>query len=138
VRRYLLDTPLLAALLNGRRTAVDLVSPWISRQEVTTSILAYGEVVEYIKGLPGFTGRNTALRTLLRGTPPYFLTYQIMERYADIRRRLRPPQGPGLIGDMDTLIAATTLEHNLTLVTTDSDFQRISALQVMLVSRQSL
>lgn len=46
-------------------------------------------------------------------------TYAILERYADLRRQLRPPYGPGLIGDIDTLIAATALEHDLTLVTTD-------------------
>jgi predicted nucleic acid-binding protein len=34
-----------------------------------------------------------------------------LEQYADIRRKLRPPQGPGLIGDTDTLIAATALER---------------------------
>jgi len=28
-----------------------------------------------------------------------------MERYAELRLRLRPPHGPGLIGDIDTLIA---------------------------------
>jgi tRNA(fMet)-specific endonuclease VapC len=138
VRRYLLDTTLLAALLNNRTGAVSLAAPWIRSQEATTSIIAYGEVVEYIKGLPNFAGRRNALRTLLRGVPPYFLTYRIMERYADLRRQLRPPGGSGLIGDLDTLIAATTLERGLTLVTTDSDFQRVPGLALMLVARQSL
>jgi predicted nucleic acid-binding protein len=63
---------------------------------------------------------------------PYFLTYSILERYADIRRQLRPPHGPGLIGDIDTLIAATALAHNLTIVTTDSDFQRVPGLEMKL------
>jgi predicted nucleic acid-binding protein len=44
---------------------------------------------------------------------PYFLTDRILERYADIRRALRPPYGPGLIGDIDTLITATALERDL-------------------------
>jgi predicted nucleic acid-binding protein len=69
---------------------------------------------------------------------PYLLTYPIMARYAQLRRQLRPPNGPGLIGDIDTLIAATALERNLTLVTTDSDFQRVPGLQTMLVARQAL
>ena len=38
---------------------------------------------------------------------PYVLTLRIMERYADVRRAMRRPYGPGLIGDVDTLIAAT-------------------------------
>ena len=48
-----------------------------------------------------------------------------------IRRSLRKPQ---LIGDIDTLIAATALERNLTVVTIDMDFQRVPGLQVMLLS----
>jgi predicted nucleic acid-binding protein len=31
----------------------------------------------------------------------------------------------GLIGDVDTLIAATAIEHGLTLVTTDNHFKRV-------------
>lgn len=54
-------------------------------------------------------------------------TYAILGRYADLRRQLRPPHGPGLIGDVDALIAATALEHDLTLVTTDTDFERSCA-----------
>lgn len=34
------------------------------------------------------------------------------------------PHGLGLIGDVDTLIAATALEHWLTIVTLDGDFAR--------------
>lgn len=53
--RYLLDRPMLAALLHNRPGAVSLVVPWIRRGEVATSILVYGEVVEYIKGRPNFS-----------------------------------------------------------------------------------
>jgi predicted nucleic acid-binding protein len=45
---------------------------------------------------------------------------------------MRPPYGPGLIGDIDKLIAATALEANLTVVTTDRDLQRVPDLNVML------
>ena len=62
----------------------------------------------------------------------------MLERYADIRRTLRRPQGPGLIGDIDTLIAATAMERNVTLVTTDSDFERVPGLTVMLIARDAL
>jgi hypothetical protein len=49
MRRYLLDTAPLATLLLARPAAVDLISPWLKRHEVVTSILAYAEVVEYSK-----------------------------------------------------------------------------------------
>ena len=106
--------------------------------EAATSIVAYGEVIEYIKALPNFARRHQALRTLLREVYPYFLTYRILERYAEIRRQLRPPRGRGLIGDMDTLIAATALERNLTVVTIDSDFGRVPGLKVRLIPKEEL
>jgi predicted nucleic acid-binding protein len=134
VRRYLLDSGPLAAYLNGRPAAVQLLSPWIARREAATSILVYAEIVEYFKSLPRFTERHTELRQLLQVVHPYFLTYAVLERYADIRRALRPPNGPGLIGDIDTLIAATAIERNITIVTTDHDFERVPDLVSMVVT----
>src|SRR5689334_16216110 len=138
MKRYLLDASPLSAYLQNRQGAFQLISPWILAEEVATSILAYGEVVEYIKGAASFAIRHRQLRELLAEITPYFVTYHIMERYADIRRALRPPYGPGLIGDIDTLIAATALERGLTLVTVDSDFQRVPGLQVMLLTKAQL
>jgi hypothetical protein len=65
MRRYLLDTAPLAALLLARPAAVDLISPWLHRHEVATSILAYAEVVEYIKDFTDAKRRQPQLRTLL-------------------------------------------------------------------------
>jgi predicted nucleic acid-binding protein len=138
MRRYLLDTGPLGAYLQGRQAVVNLVAPWLRAHEAATSTLAYGEVVEYIKGFPDFLPLHTQLRRLLRHIYPYFLTYRILERYADLRRSLRPPHGPGLIGDIDTLIAATALERNLTVVTIDTDFQRVPNLRVILLSRVTM
>jgi tRNA(fMet)-specific endonuclease VapC len=135
VRRFLLDTSVLAALLNNCPGAVDLVTPWIRCREAATCILVYGDVVEHIRGLSNYLRRLDDLRTLLRAVHPYFLSFLIMERYAQIRHQLRRGQ---LIGDVDTLIAATALERNLTLVTIDSDFQRVPGLQVQLLTRQQL
>src|SRR5579883_1438491 len=104
MRRYLLDTGPLGAYLQGRQPAVDLIVPWIRRGEAATSILVYGEIIEYIKSLHDYPAKYLGLRSLLGAIYPYFLTYAIMERYAQIRRTLRPPHGTGLIGDIDTLI----------------------------------
>ena len=94
----------------------------------------YGEVIEYLRGRPQFPRRQRQLRDLLRGIYPHFLTYPILERYAEIRRQLRKPHGPGLIGDIDTLIAATAVERNLTIVTADTDFERVPGLKTLLVT----
>ena len=125
MRRYLLVMSPLAALLLARPAAVALITPWMDVHEAATSTLVYAEVVEYIKGrLDFFTAMLTSERCLAKPTPT-LLTYRILERYADLRRSLRPPHGPGSIGDIDALIAATALERNLTVVTIDTDFQRV-------------
>jgi hypothetical protein len=95
VRRYLLDTGPLTALLLARPPAVALMESWLLNHEAATSV---------------------------------------MDRYAHLRRLMRPPRGSGLIGDIDTLIAATALEHDLTVVTTDGDFTRIPGLSVLLLT----
>ena len=135
MKRYLLDTGILVAYLQGKPPLVQLVSPWIAAQEAATSMLVYAEVVQHFKSFPDFAARKLQLQQLLRYISPYFLTYPILERYTDIRRSLRRPYGKGLIGDIDTLIAATALERKLTVITYDADFQRVPALAVKLLSR---
>ena len=131
MKRYLLDTSLLAAYLHNRTTAISLISLWVKNNEAATSILVYGEVIEYLKGLPNYHEKFAAFHRILNEIPPYQLTYAILERYAEIRRILRPLHKD--IGDIDTLIAATALEEHLTLVTIDRDFERVPQLKVKLI-----
>ncbi len=137
MRQRLVDTTPLAALLSNRPALVSLLSGALTRDELATSIVVYGEVLERIKGAPDEARRRASLRQLLRGVRPYLITYPIVDRYADIRRQLRPPHGPGLIGDIDTLIAATALTYNLELITTDRDFLRVPGLRVLLLDRMT-
>lgn len=136
MKRYLLDTTPLTGYLKGIASARELIEPWVVRQQAATSVLVYGEVTEYNKGFPDAARRQEHLRRLLQEISPYVPTFTILERYADLRRLLRAPHGPGLIGDIDTLIAATALVHRLTLVTTDTDFQRVPDLDLILLSRK--
>lgn len=137
MRRYLLDSPIMTGYLKGRKV-VSLVEPWIEQNQAATSLLVYGEISEYNQSFPGYDRRQTELRALLRQVYPYGLSYLVLEQYAQLRRMLRPPHGPGLIGDIDTLIAATALVYELTVVTTDSDYTRVPQLQVMLLPRDLL
>ena len=127
MKRYLLDTSLLAAYLHNRATAISLISVWVKNDEAATSMLVYGEVIEYLKGLPNYHEKFTVFHRILNEIPPYQLTYAILEQYAEIRRMLRPLHKD--IGDIDTLIAATALEEHLTLVTIDRDFERVPQLR---------
>ena len=54
MRRYLLDSPLLAAYINNRPRLVRVIDPWVARGEAATSVLCYAEVVEYLKGYSNF------------------------------------------------------------------------------------
>jgi|SRR5271157_1607485 len=132
MKRYLLDTSLLAAYLHNRTTAISLISSWVQQDEAATSMLVYAEVIEYLKGLPNYQEKYAAFHTILNEIPPYPLTYAILERYADIRRTLRPLHKD--IGDIDTLIAATALEEHLTLVTIDHDFERVPHLKTRMIN----
>lgn len=138
MRQYLLDTNILSAYLQGRSGAVKIAQTWINNDEAATSIVVYAEITEYLKGFSDYTRHEAALRTLLRKVYPYPLTYTQLENYADLRRSMRPPHGPGLIGDIDTLIAATALHYGLTLVTTDSDFKRVPSLRLLYLLRDDL
>jgi tRNA(fMet)-specific endonuclease VapC len=134
MRRYLLDTAAVAAFLHGRPKAMELITPWVKNSEVATSILVYGEVIEYLKGLTTFGAYKAKLQKLfrLKQIAPYPLTFPILEWYADIRRTLRPQHKD--ISDIDTLIAATALEYGMTIVTVDRDFERVPHLIVQLVN----
>ena len=66
MKRHLLDTSLVAAYLQNRKAAVELITPWIQDREAATSIIVYAEVTEYLKGLLDFPKRMSDLRTLLR------------------------------------------------------------------------
>lgn len=58
-----------------------------------------------------------------------------MERYANLRLAMRRPQSLGLIGDVDTHIAATALDRGVQVVTMDRDFLRVPDLGVLLLDR---
>ena len=133
MKRYLLDTSLVAAFLHGRPHALTLIEPLVRNGQAGTSMLVYGEVIEYLKGLPTFLEYKARLQQLfaLKQITPYPLTYPILERYADIRRTLRPLHQD--IGDIDALIAATALEEDLILLTIDRDYERVPHLKWELV-----
>jgi predicted nucleic acid-binding protein len=143
--KYLLDTAPLAAYTRGRRGAVTRLDTLIQHQEAATSILNYGEVIEGLLSFPNvFAEYQGILRGLLQTQITVLVPdYHVMDRYAEIRRTmrlLRAPNGQplGLIGDIDTLIAALPLEHGLTIITTDGDYSRVPGLSAQLLTMAQL
>jgi predicted nucleic acid-binding protein len=135
VSRFLLDAGPLAGYLLDRPGAVELIDPWLITAEAVTSIVVYGEAYEYILGHRWPDTFTRASRDLAQHVEPLEISLEAAARYGIIRRQLRPPDGPGLIGDIDTLIAATALESDLTVVTLDSHFYRVPDLKVLFLER---
>jgi predicted nucleic acid-binding protein len=132
--KYLLDTGPLTAYLLGRPGAVARFDSFIRAGDAATSVLVYAEAIEYFAALPHYQQLQEALRGILRQqVRKLYPTYAVCEQYATLRRTmrtLRTPNGQqvGLIGDIDTMIAATALAHNLTVITIDGDFARVPGL----------
>ena len=125
---YLVDTDWVAEYLKGRQPATTILTS-LRREELAISLITYGEVYEGI-----YRGRNREQHELvfirfLRRVRVLPLNRQIMKRFARIRGELRS-HGQH-IGDLDTLIAATALEHNLTVITSNiRHFNRIPNLKL--------
>jgi predicted nucleic acid-binding protein len=136
VRSHLIDTSILCEVLLRRDSTTAFVRQLILSNTAATSIVVAGEALERVMGRNDYVLLRQQLVQLLNVVYPYSIDLAIMERYASIRRTLRPPYGPGLIGDIDSLIAATAIEHGLTLVTMDGDFARVPGLDLLLVPRR--
>jgi predicted nucleic acid-binding protein len=94
------------------------------------SIISYGELYEGAAFAHEPEPALSGLRSFLKGKIILPLTQPIMERSAHIRGSLPRPVRQQ-IGDLDILIAATCLEHNLTLLTRNlKDFQHIPDLKL--------
>jgi predicted nucleic acid-binding protein len=112
--KYLIDTDWLIDYLKGKAAAGQLLDHLV-HEGIAISLITYGEIWEGIYYGKDPKGQGQIFRAFLQATPVLPLTENSMESFALIRGSLRA-QGQ-LIGDADILIAATALDHDLTLVT---------------------
>ena len=130
---YLLDTDWIVNVLHGQEAAIQTLLE-LASSGFAVSIITYGELYEgayYARQPePALAGLNA----FLEGKEVLPLTLAIMERFAIVRGAL-PRSIRRQIGDMDILIAATALEHDLTLLTRNlRDFQHIPDLKCSLAT----
>jgi tRNA(fMet)-specific endonuclease VapC len=129
MNRYLLDTDWVVDILNGQEKAIHTVLE-LAPAGLAVSIITYGELYEGAAFARDPDPALVGLRSFLKGKAILPLTQSIMERFAHIRGSLPKPVRQQ-IGDLDILIAATCLEHNLTLLTRNlKDFQQIPHLKL--------
>ena len=125
---YLIDTDWVIDYLKGIERAGNLVGSLVN-DGISISLITYGEFFEgiYYGGNP--EQHELVFRALLQDVSIVPLSENSMELFAHIRGDLRS-RGQ-IIGDADLLIAATALEHDLTLVTQNlRHFNRIPNLKL--------
>jgi predicted nucleic acid-binding protein len=126
---YLLDTDWIVDILNGQENAIHTVLE-LAPAGLAISIISYGELYEGAAFAHEPQPALAGLRSFLKGKAILPLTTAIMERFARIQGSL-PRMVRQQIGDLDILIAATCLAHNLTLLTRNrKDFQQIPSLKL--------
>jgi tRNA(fMet)-specific endonuclease VapC len=129
MNRYLLDTDWVVDILNGQEKAIHTVLE-LAAAGLVVSIITYGELYEGAAFARDPEPALSGLRSFLKGKAILPLTQPVMERFAHIRGNLPKPLRQQ-IGDLDILIAATCLAHNLTLLTRNlKDFQQIPDLKL--------
>jgi tRNA(fMet)-specific endonuclease VapC len=125
--KYLVDSDWVVDYLVGKQQAIVLLST-LAKEGIAVSLITLGEIYEGI-----YYGRDPqrseeGFRKFLRGVTVLPLNRSIMQRFGRIRGDLR--RRSPLIGDPDILIAATTMYHDLTLVTRNrKGYERITALK---------
>lgn len=112
--RYLVDSDYLIDAVGGVPSAVRTLDR-LSDQGLAISIVAVGEIYEGAFGFPDPEAMLAAFREFLDDYVVLPLTDPIVERFARVRADLR--RRGQLIPDLDLLIGATALQHDLALLT---------------------
>jgi tRNA(fMet)-specific endonuclease VapC len=126
--KYLVDSHYVADFLKGRPEALTLFRQLVP-SGISISMITYAEVYEGIFYGQQRANHERGWRLFLRTTPVLSITRSIAKQYARMRGDLaRKGQ---LIDQPDLFIAATAIEHHLTLVPRNlKDFGRIPDLKL--------
>ena len=126
--KYLVDSDWLIDAFVGIPTAVNLLAR-LRGEGLAVSIISYGELFEGALGAPDPAPELARFRRFLGRLAVLPLDEPTMERFARIRAELR--RRGQLIPDLDLLIAATAMHHDLTLLTRNvRHFGRIPELKL--------
>jgi predicted nucleic acid-binding protein len=128
---YLLDTDILRYYLDDIPEAIAFVSTLIP-DGITVSIITYMELYQGTLQTPDPSQAQERLAALLETVPLLPLSPAVARRCAYLREELKNQGKRVRQRTLDLLIAATALEHNLTLVTRNrEDFADIPELQTL-------
>jgi predicted nucleic acid-binding protein len=129
---YLIDTDWLLDAIGGFHRAASTIQE-LAPLGLGVSIVSYGELLE---GVYGFTNSDARRDELYRFLNPFQmvpLTVAVVEIFGRTRSELR--RTGQLISDLDLLIAATAMHHDLILLTRNQrHFGRIPELRLYATS----
>lgn len=126
--RYLVDSDWLIDAFIGVPTAINLLAR-LRGEGLAVSIISYGELFEGAIGASDPAAELARFRRFLARLPLLSLDDDIMEVFARIRADLR--REGQLIPDLDLLIAATAIHHQLIRLTRNvRHFVRIPELKL--------
>ncbi len=127
---YLIDTDRVVDFLSGDDEAVALLVE-LQRHGIAISVITHLEVMEGLDDARTNRETRRIYRLFLRRTRMIAFSRSSAERAASIRADLRRHRLPIDHRAMDILIAATAIEHGLTLVTRNvRDYADIPALRL--------
>ncbi len=138
---YLLDTNHCSRIIFGDPTLIQQLQLH-SEADVATSVIVLGELFYMVAKSERTAANMQQVRAFLNTINLYPISLPIAEIYGLLKgklvtafgpkdktqRRNFNPQSFGF-GDNDLWIAATAIQYNLTVVSADSDFQRIQQVE---------
>jgi predicted nucleic acid-binding protein len=126
--KYLLDSDVVVVVLKGQTQTAHLLQA-LYPDGLAISVIALSELHEGIVGSYDPRKHMRGLRRFLKGVRVLGVSRHIAERNAELRADLRRRKRDVSFRAFDLLIAATALQHNLTLVTRNRrDYQDIPGL----------
>jgi predicted nucleic acid-binding protein len=127
----LIDSDWTIDYLQGKAAIVRRVNDLVRRRALAISIVCVAEIYEGIIYSHEPVLRERALKQFLRLARLLPLDQQSARIFGRERGRLRKAKKVEEIGDLDILIAATALRHNLTLLTNNRrHFEHIQGLRL--------
>jgi tRNA(fMet)-specific endonuclease VapC len=124
---YILDADWTIQALAGVSSYVETLRR-LEPDGLAISWVTVGEVYEGAFGLPNPQGHLASFRRFLQSLRILGLNDPIMERFAQIRALLR--RRGEIIPDLDIIVGATALQHDLTVLTDDKHLARIPGLKL--------
>ncbi len=129
MKRYFLETSVIVSFLRNKGNAIEVVENL--KGELTSSFICLAELYEGIYRVKDRVRAEKAVLNFFTGlSEVYGLDREVAENFGRIRAELK--RGGKIIEDLDILLAATCLTHNLTLVTYNAKhFKRVKDLKVL-------